>query len=254
MKHWTIDEFLAECEELCRNEYTYDYSRMPEGFCNGHEVCAYERSWHSIVVDNRICNMARIDDSHPDGDVTYSVRNKSMTALEYVRYILEQPVAVKVTDRTPDRRLFQYHGTLSVMSHDPKTPKVLDIVLHDMERPDKSPMRIEAYGALAKYIYEIQMTDAEERYIASNWCYDENLTLHRIEVPSREAGEVAKIITSLDTISDELVVFGPQEYIESPEPRTMSQDQFYAWLRWRNGERSATTNPEPEPEDDELDL
>ena len=43
MKEWTIDDFLKECEELCWNEYTYDYTNMPEGICNGHYVAPYEK-------------------------------------------------------------------------------------------------------------------------------------------------------------------------------------------------------------------
>lgn len=90
MKIWNIDEFLSECEALCRDQYGYDYDRMPEGVCNGHAVKPYKGSWHSIVIDGHICTMAKYDDQHPNGAATYCVSGKTMTALEYVRMKLEQ--------------------------------------------------------------------------------------------------------------------------------------------------------------------
>lgn len=91
MKEWTIDEFLTECEDLCRNQYSYDYSKMPEGICNGHHVKPYMNSWHSIVIDGVICNMAVYNDRYPNGHCTYQVSGQPlMTALEYVKYRLEQ--------------------------------------------------------------------------------------------------------------------------------------------------------------------
>ena len=90
MKQWTIDEFLRECEELCRNQYTYDYSRMPEGVCNGHHVKPYMGAWHSIVIDGRIDTLTAITDEHPDGYVQWQEDGKMMTALEHLRYVLSK--------------------------------------------------------------------------------------------------------------------------------------------------------------------
>lgn len=90
MKVWGIDEFLKECEELCRNQYTYDYNNMPEGICNGHIVKPYKSSWHSIVIDGGICNMATINDRYPEGSCMYHVNGKTVTALEFVRHELEK--------------------------------------------------------------------------------------------------------------------------------------------------------------------
>ena len=140
-----------------------------------------------------------------------------------------------------------------MMTVEPANDNMVDLILGDVSDPDKSPMRITAYGALAKYIYQIEGTDAEERYIASDWCYDRNLTLHRIEVPSRDLGEVAKIITSPSTISDTLVIFGSQEYIEDPQPPTMSTEQHIAWYRFLNRDIRPRNDRVPAP-DDELDL
>jgi len=92
MKIWTVGEFLSECEALCWNQYTYDYSRMPEGVCNGHSVKPYMGSWHSIVIDGCICNMAAYSDKWPGGYTTYVYKGKKMSALEYVREKLLEPV------------------------------------------------------------------------------------------------------------------------------------------------------------------
>lgn len=90
MKNWELEEFIAECEELCRNQYTYNYDNMPEGICNGHQVGPYMHSWHSIVIDGTICNMACINEKWPNGFGVYVVGDQRMTALEYVRYRLNQ--------------------------------------------------------------------------------------------------------------------------------------------------------------------
>lgn len=92
MKTWSIDEFLAECEKLCWNEYTYDYSNMPEGICNGHRVKPYLGAWHSIVIDGGICNMSAYSEKYPNGFTTYYVDGKKFTALEYVRHVLEKNI------------------------------------------------------------------------------------------------------------------------------------------------------------------
>ena len=90
MKNWRIDEFINECEKLCRNEYTYDYGNMPEGVCNGHIVKPCTNFVTSIIFDGCICDLGVINEKYPEGNTRWQVGNKSMTSLEYVRYILEQ--------------------------------------------------------------------------------------------------------------------------------------------------------------------
>lgn len=87
---WTVDAFLAECEELCRNPYSYDFARMPAGTCNGHEVRGYPRSLAAVLVDGGVVNMGVINERYPRGSVGFFVNNKGMTGLEYVRYLLEK--------------------------------------------------------------------------------------------------------------------------------------------------------------------
>lgn len=93
----------------------------------------------------------------------------------------------------------------------------------------KPPIRISAAGGLADYINAIEWTDAEERYLASDWYFDHLLYLHRIEVPSTEPGKPAKIIAQHDTIDREASIFGPAEYIETDKPEPMDGEQRRAW-------------------------
>jgi hypothetical protein len=106
-------------------------------------------------------------------------------------------------------RLFKYYGTVSSISFSSKGCGAADLILDDITDRDKPPVRVEAHGALAKYINEIEMTDAEERYIRSDWYYDSNLFLYRIEVPSSKERIPAKVITQTDFLSGKLAIFGP---------------------------------------------
>jgi len=78
-----------------------------------------------------------------------------------------------------------YHGTVFSFSFENNGYKTMaDIVLGDISGREKPPVRLTAHGALASYINNIEMTDAEEWYILSDWYYDSNLFLHRIESPA----------------------------------------------------------------------
>lgn len=88
MKEWTIKEFLKECEDLSRNMYTYDYSKMPDGVCNGHTVRISQSSWHSVIIDDCIVDLGSINERFPKGSVCYQVDRTSMTGLEFVEYRL----------------------------------------------------------------------------------------------------------------------------------------------------------------------
>ena len=79
-----------------------------------------------------------------------------------------------------------------------------------------------------------EMTDAEERYLDADYFYDWNLTLVRIEIPSKVPNIPAKIITQRELPERGVVIFGPREYIETPEPEPMSKEQHLGWLKWRN--------------------
>lgn len=132
------------------------------------------------------------------------------------------------------KNLFKYHGTISSFSFKDNGYKAnADIVLGDINDWDKAPTRIQAFGAPAKYIDDIEGTDAEERYIQSDWYYDSNLYLYRIEVPSSNERIPAKVITQEDSFSDRLIIFGPQNYIETDSPEPMEHEQCAAWCQHR---------------------
>ena len=130
------------------------------------------------------------------------------------------------------RKLYKYTGRISIFSYRRNSPEavpVVDMILGDINDDDKAPIRISAAGGLADYINAIEWTDAEERYLAADWYFDNLLYLHRIELPSTEPGKPAKIIAQHDTIDRAASIFGPAEYIETSKPEPMSNEQRNAW-------------------------
>ena len=97
---------------------------------------------------------------------------------------------------------------------------------------DKAPTRLEVFGALSKYIEAIEGTDAEERYIKSDWYFDSNLYLHRIEIPGSEVWRPAKIITQSPDNIEQLEIFGQQNYIKTSKPEPMSREEFCRLVAW----------------------
>ena len=130
------------------------------------------------------------------------------------------------------RKLYRYHGSVGVMSAVGQTAQ--EITLYDSNDDSKAPTRLNVYGGLAKYIYELELTDAEERYLDADYIYDWNLTLVRIEIPSKVPNIPAKIIAQRELPERGIVIFGPQEYINTPEPEPLSKEQHLAWLKWKN--------------------
>ena len=90
-KIWTIDEFIAECVELMKNQYTYDYSRMPDGICNGHKVGANRNFWHSINIDDHWDSLTVIDEKHPTGNALFGDgTGAAHNVIEHLRYVLSK--------------------------------------------------------------------------------------------------------------------------------------------------------------------
>ena len=133
------------------------------------------------------------------------------------------------------KKLYKYTGTISVFSYRRNNPNALPFAtldLYDMNDDDKAPIRIEATGGLADYIQAIEWTDAEERYLTAEWYYDKLLYLHRIEIPSTEPGNPAKIIAQHDPIEPTASIFGPADYIETSKPGPMDNEQLHAWCAY----------------------
>lgn len=136
-------------------------------------------------------------------------------------------------------KLYKYTGGISSFCYRRNSPEavpVVDMILDDINDDDKAPIRISAAGGLADYINAIEWTDAEERYIASDWYFDHLLYLHRIEVPSMEPGNPAKIIAQHEAIDREASIFGPAEYIETRKPEPMDNEQRKAWYAFDFGD------------------
>lgn len=127
-------------------------------------------------------------------------------------------------------KLYKYTGTISEVSFRNRT--ACDIKLYDMNDRDKAPTRLEVFGALGKYILDIESTDAEERYIKSDWYFDSNLYLHRIEIPGSEVWRPAKIITQSPDNIEQLEIFGQQDYIKTSKPESMSREEFCRLVAW----------------------
>ena len=130
-------------------------------------------------------------------------------------------------------KLYKYTGGISSFSYRRNSPEavpVVDMILGDIHDDDKAPIRISAAGGLADYINAIEWTDAEERYLSSDWYFYHLLYLRRIEVPSTEPGKPAKIIAQHEAIDREASIFGPAEYIETCKPEPMSGEQQSAWF------------------------
>lgn len=125
-------------------------------------------------------------------------------------------------------KLYKYHGTIARFSTRGRT---MDIVLWNSNDLEKAPVRLEAHGALAEYLWNRDMTDVEEKYIDADWYYDSNLFLRHVEIPGSDRFP-AKIITQLDCTAKEIVVFGDKEYIDTLKPRSMSREEHHSWCAW----------------------
>ena len=126
-------------------------------------------------------------------------------------------------------KLYKYSGTIEELAVE--RGRISYIKLFDVTDFDKAPTRLEVFGALGKYIEAIEVTDAEERYIKSDWYFDSSLYLRRIEVPG-VGGWPAKIIAQSPDDIDQLEIFGEREYIETSKPKSMPGEEVNRWLMW----------------------
>ena len=126
-------------------------------------------------------------------------------------------------------KLYKYSGTIEELAVE--RGRISYIKLFDVTDFDKAPTRLEVFGALSKYIEAIELTDAEERYIKSDWYFDSSLYPRRIEVPG-VCDWPAKIITQSPDDIDQLEIFGEREYIETSKPKSMPGEEMNRWLMW----------------------
>lgn len=126
---------------------------------------------------------------------------------------------------------YQYQGTIS-MSSDNSRSCILDDV-YDYKKPPIA-LTVPCEG-LANYLEQRGWTDAEERYLTQTWIYDRNLFLWAVVIPSTDDRAPAKVIACADPdrMSSEIVIFGPEELIESSKPEPISNDDLIDWLNFR---------------------
>ena len=134
-------------------------------------------------------------------------------------------------------KLYKYSGTIEELAVE--RGRISYIKLFDATDFDKAPTRLEVFGALSEYIEAIEGTDAEERYIKSDWYFDSNLYLHRIEIPGSEVGRPAKIITQSPDNIEKLEIFGGNRYgRNAPIPEwTVVKCSLHWLLRHGNAQR-----------------
>lgn len=83
----------------------------------------------------------------------------------------------------PRRQLYTYYGNISGMRYGASG----EITLNNIFNDNKPPCLLRyADPQLKEYIEARSMTDAEERYLSANYCYDSILKLHIIEIPASE--------------------------------------------------------------------
>ncbi len=134
------------------------------------------------------------------------------------------------------KRLYQYRGNIVSIKSYGKT--VTEIVLGDIKDYDKAPIRLSVSGGLARYIYQVWETDAEERYIPSDWYFDRSLYLNRIEIPGKKPHSPAKVIAQEERWTEDVVIYSPSGHLETCRPKEMrSEDMrsvrsFIAALDW----------------------
>lgn len=132
------------------------------------------------------------------------------------------------------RNLYKYEGLVGSISYrkgEGTHVSTADIILDDIYEEGKAPVGLRATGGLAEYIENIGWTDAEERYIKCDYYYDNTLVLKKIEVPGKN-GTPAKVIIPAGIDSNDVVIFGEQNYIETSEPEGMSGDEMIRMFQY----------------------
>ena len=137
--------------------------------------------------------------------------------------------------------LYKYSGNISSFSiTKPRDVSVMDMIIYKHSDSSIAPTRLTAYGGLADYINQLEMTDDEERYLEWNFWYDENLMLAYIEIPAYDGHyRPAKVLTGIISsgkCSFDFRIFGKPEHITTNQPEAMSSEEYAAWneYRWHN--------------------
>ena len=128
--------------------------------------------------------------------------------------------------------LYTYEGKCSgILIGDPGK-----ITLYSPRCRSKPPCMIEHVGKeLMEYLYDLELTDYEERYIDSKFCFGSRLDgkyLHFVEIPSTDDKIPAKVV-GCDPETGKLVIFGPKKYIALPDPPPMTPLDYSNFETWK---------------------
>ena len=148
--------------------------------------------------------------------------------------------------------LYTYYGNISGMRYGASGEITLDDIFND----NKPPCLLRyADPKLKEYLEARSMTDAEERYLFANYCYDSIFKLHIIEIPASEQYQEemkkkgivrlhpAKVIAS-DPKTHDLMIFGSKEYLDDTTPKPMEQSEVFRYIEWYN-HHSFVIQPDP---------
>lgn len=129
------------------------------------------------------------------------------------------------------RKLYEYKGSISSSGHN-------EIVLYVYGNDEIPPTRLTVPKALFQYLNDICGADSEEKYYEKIFKYDNILILHEIIIPSKNKGKPAKIITQAKLTSEEPIIFGEVEQMETPEnelePMSVEEYKRYFEFRYEN--------------------
>lgn len=128
-------------------------------------------------------------------------------------------------------RLYRYHGSISQASM--RNMEVTSITLHQLGNDRRPPIQLAVFGSLAQYLYELECSDYEERYIDSDFYFDSMLHLARIEIPSTDPSRPARIIARRDPLDSEIRVYGGKvwDFLDDPNPEPMSIEEYRRFLQ-----------------------
>lgn len=114
----------------------------------------------------------------------------------------------------------------------------LEIIVEQIHKPEVAPHLLKVSGPLADYLESRSGTDAEERYIDSVYYFDSFCELCMIEIPARKREDGPNLPAKIIGVSKEgnftlhLTVFGPSDWIDTPNPEPMSVSEYHRFLDW----------------------
>lgn len=129
-------------------------------------------------------------------------------------------------------KIYRYRGQIAGGHRDGAETRE-EIILYDPRDEGKPPTRLYVAGGLAGYLDGVGGSDLEEKYMETDYFYDESLYLRRIEIPSSDPRIPAKIIAQAGHYDGEIAVFGPRDYLDCEYPDPMDAEAWEGWLDWK---------------------